>query len=58
MAIKKPIVAVSETDPRIFEQKSERIVNDGYKVLSTSCGFVNSADYDYCEVYQAIFILK
>ena len=48
---------VVETDDKTeFEKECNELVEDGYKLNSSSCGFVNSEAYDFCTIYQAIFI--
>ena len=56
--MEKYIVAVSENDAQKFEKKCDELIEQGYKVQSTSCGFVNHTEYNFCDVWQAIFIKK
>lgn len=48
------IITVSENAQSQFEYMVNGYLQDGYKILSTSCGFVNSESYDFCESWQAI----
>lgn len=48
---------IDERDYNVFQRKCQEARNQGYKLSSSSCGFVNSADYDFCSCYQAIFVL-
>lgn len=50
------IKVVEESKPNVFEEKVNELLKMGYKISSTSCGFVNSEAYDFCSVYQAILI--
>lgn len=50
------IKVVDETEINVFETKVNELLKMGYKISSTSCGFVNSEAYDFCSVYQAILI--
>ncbi len=50
------IQVIEESDSNKFEEKVNALLAIGYKILSTSCGFVNSERYDFCGSYQAILI--
>ncbi len=50
------IKVVDETKINVFEVKVNELLKMGYKISSTSCGFVNSEAYDFCSVYQAILV--
>jgi hypothetical protein len=52
------LVTVSETDREEFESKCNQFIELGYKLSSSSCGFLNSEEYDFCESYQAILVLQ
>lgn len=54
---RKPIVVLEEHDPGKFEEKCEGLVGLGYKLSSSSCGFLDSKAYDFCGSFQAIFVL-
>lgn len=55
---KKPVRTIGTSDGRSFEQACQTMYEDGYEMASSSCGFVNSEIHDFCEMYQAIFVLK
>ena len=48
------IKTVSEATGDKFEKICNGLVTRGYKILSASCGFINSADYEFADVWQAI----
>jgi len=50
----KPVVTVNESDSQIYEQKCADLIQQGYVLVSASCGFINSESYDYCSSFQAI----
>ena len=52
----KKIKTIHFSDEGEFDKKVNEMLNEGYDILSTSCGFVNSERYDFCGVYQAILI--
>jgi len=52
------IKVVEDGDINKFEVKVNDLLNDGYSILSTNCGFVNSEQYDFCSCFQAILISK
>jgi len=54
--ITKKIKVISQSDSVKFEELVNIYLNLGWDILSTSCGFVNSEVYDFCESYQAILI--
>ena len=43
----------SESD---FEEYVNAMLKDGWKISSTSCGFVNSESYDFCSAYHVILV--
>jgi len=51
-----PVVAVDECNILNFQNRCADLVNGGYKLVASSCGFINSEDYGYASQYQAIFI--
>ena len=53
-----PVISVIDNDGDIFEETCKTLVGSGYVVSSTGCGFLDSAEYDYPECLQAVFILK
>lgn len=53
----KSVVVVETSDMDIFEKHCASLIAEGYEISSTSCGFVHSERYDFCNSYQAIFVL-
>lgn len=53
---KNPVIVVEENQIDRFEANCARYIDEGYKLSSSSCGFVNSERYDFVNVYQAIFV--
>lgn len=50
------IVTISESNNNIFENKVNDLIDDGYKIISSSCGYVGEVGnnvYD-CEYWMAI----
>lgn len=50
------IITISEYDSDIFESKVNDLVDEGYKIISSSCGYVGEVGnsvYD-CEYWMAI----
>lgn len=56
MKEKQTIKVVHSSDEVKFTEQVNNLLNEGWTINSTSCGFVNSAQYDFCSVYQAILI--
>lgn len=52
----KEIKVINLSDESEFELMVNAWLKEGWKVSSTSCGFVNSEAYDFCGCYQAILI--
>jgi len=50
-----PILVVETSDQAQFEEKCKQLFEADYKMVSSSCGFVNSEEYQFCSSYQAIF---
>lgn len=50
------IIVIEANSKPEFVGKVNFNLERGYKISSTSCGFVDSAEYDYCSVYQAILV--
>lgn len=48
------IVTVSTSKQGYFEDTVNDYLEEGYKILSSNCGFVNSEAYDFCDNWQAI----
>lgn len=54
--MKIPVVVVNESDDRRFEDNCARYFGEGYKLSSSSCGYV-PAPYD-CNYFIAIFVYE
>lgn len=52
------IAAVHESDPDLFANKCQEYIDEGYIISSTGCGFVDSAEYDFCGSYHAVLVKK
>jgi hypothetical protein len=52
----KPLVVVASSDPDEFENKCSELLGSGYTLSSSSCGFVNSIEYDFCDSWHAVFV--
>jgi len=52
------IRVISSTSKREFVRLVDELLNDGYMLSSSSCGFINSAQYDYINSFQAILIME
>ena len=50
------IKVIEESDMNKFESKVNDLLQNGYKISSTSCGFVNSEKYDFCSSYRNNFV--
>lgn len=50
------IIVIEANSKTEFVGKVNFNLERGYKISSTSCGFVDSSEYDYCSVYQAILV--
>ena len=48
------IKVLNLTDETEFEDIVNGFLAEGWKISSTSCGFVNSENYDFCTSFQAI----
>lgn len=53
----RPVVAVDESNERTFEATIKALIDKGYRLHSSSCGFVQSERYDFCNSYQAIMVM-
>lgn len=52
------IETVSENDHKVFKEKVDRLILQGYKIFSTNCGYAGEVGgnvYD-CEYWMAILI--
>lgn len=55
---KHMIETVSENDHKVFKEKVDRLILQGYKISSTNCGYAGEVGgnvYD-CEYWMAILI--
>jgi hypothetical protein len=50
------ITVIEANSTAEFVERVNFNLKRGYKISSTSCGFVDSSEYDYCSVYQAILV--
>ena len=55
---KPTIVTVKDQSEGDFLSMCNALVKDGYTMQSSFCGFVNSPDYNFCDVWMAIFVLS
>jgi hypothetical protein len=47
-------VTISETCGVKFAKTLNELASDGYRVIASDCGFVDSESYEFCESWQAI----
>jgi len=52
---RSPILTIETSIQKEFEEECERLFKVDYKLIASSCGFINSNQYDFCSIYQAIF---
>lgn len=50
------IIVIEANSKTEFIGKVNFNLERGYRISSTSCGFVDSEEYDYCSIYQAILV--
>lgn len=50
------IKVVGSNDGDDFQKKVNKLLDEDYVVSSTYCGFVQSAEYDFCGSYDAILV--
>jgi len=53
---KKMAVVLDSSDGEAFENDLNMYIGQGYKISSSSCGFVSSERYDFCASYQAVLV--
>lgn len=58
MSEKKKVRLFESQSESEFEGFANAMIEDGYIMQSSSCGFINSENYNFNSIYQAIFILK
>ena len=51
---KRKIKVVNLVDENDFEKEINQLLELGYQISSTSCGFIDSKEYDFCTSFQAI----
>ena len=54
--MRKKIDVFSSDSQSYFQSYVNDCLADGWEILSTSCGFFNSENYDFKEIYQAILV--
>ena len=52
------IEVVNESNETNFQNNVNAFLSEGYKISSTSCGFIDSADYDYSPCFMAILVKR
>ena len=52
------IKVLESSDPKQFEIDVNDCLKEGYRISSTSCGFVDDSKYDYCGSYQAVLVCE
>lgn len=50
------VKVIAKGDKDEFEKELQNLLNDGFKILSSNCGFINSDLYDFADYYQAILL--
>lgn len=55
--MKRTIKAINLSDKDEFEKRVNKHLNEGWKIETTNCRFVNGELYDFHEKYQAILSL-
>lgn len=48
------IKVIDDSDQKRFEKTVNELLKDSWKLVTASCGFINSEQYDFCDYYQAI----
>ena len=54
--MKSSIKVIDMTDTKEFQNECNQYLKAGFRLSSSSCGFINSEQYEFCTSYQAIFI--
>lgn len=52
------IRVVEESNREYFAQCCNDLLKKGYRLHSSSCGFIQAVEYDFASLYQAVFILE
>jgi hypothetical protein len=50
------VKTVDVSDNGEYEDKVNELLKDGFVLSSSSCGFVDSAEYEWCGVYKAVLV--
>lgn len=53
---KHEVKVISDSRKEAFENALTMMLDDGWSLLSTSCGFLNSERYGFEDIYQAILM--
>ena len=53
-----PVILLNECDEPTFEAECKLLIDSGYIISSTNCGFIDSEEYNYSPVLQAICIIN
>jgi len=48
------VLVVNNSDLNIFKVKVDKLLKNGWVLLSTNVGFLNSADFNFMDWHQAI----
>jgi len=51
------IKTIDVSDGEKFNKEVNELLAQGYKISSTSCGFINSESYEFCSQYFAILVI-
>ena len=54
--MKQEIKVYESSNESEFEAYVNAMLKDGWQISSTSCGFVNSENYDFCSSYHAVLV--
>jgi len=49
-------MVIESTDVSEFKNNVTELLQQGYTILSSNCGFINSEQYNFCSIYQAILV--
>jgi ribose 5-phosphate isomerase RpiB len=52
------IVTVSDNKQGDFTDRVNEYLEEGYKLSSSNCGFLNSESYDFVDYWQAILYME
>lgn len=52
------IKIVENNDKDRFEEDVNKLLNIGYKILSSNCSMINSEAYDFASYYQAMLLTE